>query len=40
MKTKKKTKKKTKICPQCGREFILTEVPSGIFCCYACEFGH
>ena len=33
-------KKKTKICPQCGREFTTTEVPSGIFCCYACEHGY
>jgi hypothetical protein len=29
-----------KICPQCGRIFCETEVPSGKFCCYACENGY
>jgi hypothetical protein len=31
---------KRKVCPQCKREFDHTEVPSGIFCCYACEYGY
>jgi hypothetical protein len=31
---------KRKVCPQCKREFDHTEVPSGIFCCYACENGY
>ena len=31
---------KRKVCPQCKRGFDHTEVPSGIFCCYACEYGY
>ena len=31
---------KRKVCPHCKREFDNTEVPSGIFCCYACEHGY
>ena len=31
---------KRKVCPHCKREFDHTEVPSGIFCCYACEHGY
>ena len=31
---------KRKVCPHCNREFDQTEVPSGIFCCYACEYGY
>jgi hypothetical protein len=31
---------KRKVCPHCNREFDQTEVPSGIFCCYACEHGY
>ena len=29
-----------KTCPQCGRRFTETEVPSGKFCCTACENGY
>jgi len=28
-----------KVCPNCNRTFEYTEVPSGIFCCSACEHG-
>ena len=31
---------KRNVCPQCKRDFNHTEVPSGIFCCYACEYGY
>lgn len=42
MKVKKKviTKEAKKICPHCNRPFTNTEVPSGKFCCYACEYGY
>ena len=29
-----------KTCPNCGRKFSETEVPSGKFCCDACEYGY
>jgi ribosomal protein L37AE/L43A len=29
-----------KNCPNCGREFTETDVPSGTFCCIACEHGY
>ena len=32
--------KSNPICPNCKRKFTTTEVPSGIFCCYACEHGY
>ena len=31
---------KRKVCPNCNREFDITEVKSGIFCCTACEYGY
>lgn len=29
-----------KICSHCNRPYTHTEVPSGLFCCYACEYGY
>ena len=36
----KLTNQQDKKCLHCGREFEETEVPSGLFCCYACESGY
>jgi predicted nucleic acid-binding Zn ribbon protein len=33
-------KPKQKVCPQCKRKFLFTEVKSGLFCCIACEHGY